>query len=956
MGQNLLAPLPFAPPRMADDARATPSRIYLLPLLLVALTLGLLHFVSERDGDSVAKDSDQDEGKAGEGKIRGRGFDRAVPTRAQLAGRVRDGDGMAIPGALVCAVASLESTETLGRPQPRCATTDGTGRYRLSDLSTDGIELEATARGFLPSRWRATTADARDERQGSVVRLAANELREGVDFTLNPGGALLRGRVVDATGGTVEGAWVRAAHATARSGVEGEFALWTRPGTRSLEVVAAGYVEHRQLAAAPSEAVRIVLMPASELVGRVVRDENSAPVAGAEVRATQGPYEVSAPVYTNAEGEFVISGLAPGRYGVHAAWSGPEGKTQPEAAEAPSQIVLPLLGRNEAVELRLQAADMMRGRIVVAETGEPCSMGGAVLLPTDGGRAHLTRLGPGDDGVFHFPVVDPGSYALRIGCTGHTAHPSAGEYTFPRPSGAHAGTETSVHRVWEGSTLQGRVVDGEGRPLAEVAVRSSPAEPGLVDAAATDMPPPAVVDSRSDDDGRFELRGLMPGRHRIVARPSEFGPQSVDGVEVVVSTGAALAEVELRVPSGAVLRGRTSTASGAPLSGITLGLLGPDGAILQGPGTRGVSDSEGTYVLSNLPGGSYRIVASRSFSLEAADFLSAAGASEADSTGYVVEIEAGEARSLDLVYAELAGEIRGRVVDGDGAPIVDAFVGVTSLSPELPGGAEAERRARMAIVHGVPIVTDLEGRFRIGDLPDGDHLVYAMRRGGGDGFAAPVSTGSQAEIRILDLGRVAGTVVLPAGAKRTRLQLNLVDHARGVEYRETAFGRGGSSTPFAFEAVTAGSYVLELSSEVGSASAQIQLAEGGEVDDLRLEVRGFLHVVGRLVDGETKEPIPGVPVFADRGGADAWSHASETGPDGRFELVRVPAESVALGSGDQGDGLRRYPNPRAKTWRHHRGAGHRTPGRRPGGITVELVHSPLASTRERGGGSADRRR
>jgi hypothetical protein len=66
--------------------------------------------------------------------------------------------------------------------------------------------------------------------------------------------------------------------------------------------------------------------------------------------------------------------------------------------------------------------------------------------------------------------------------------------------------------VKPGLAVSGRALDAAGRPLADTAVRVELIEDGKRSAYA-----------RTDDEGRFELAGLVPGRYRAFLAPEGKG-------------------------------------------------------------------------------------------------------------------------------------------------------------------------------------------------------------------------------------------------------------------------------------------------------------------------------------------------------------------------------------------------------------------------------------------------
>lgn len=154
------------------------------------------------------------------------------PTR--ISGTVTASDGRGVRSARVCA--SSVSAEP-GADVPVCTDTLASGQYVLVALAPGGYWITAEAERYFPG-----VAES-----GRVVAIAAGEVKTGLDIALELGGAKVAGRVLDATGGPIAGATVRAMrtapphHAIAVvSGPGGLFSLWVLPGAVTLSAEAIG--------------------------------------------------------------------------------------------------------------------------------------------------------------------------------------------------------------------------------------------------------------------------------------------------------------------------------------------------------------------------------------------------------------------------------------------------------------------------------------------------------------------------------------------------------------------------------------------------------------------------------------------------------------------------------------------------------------------------------------------
>jgi hypothetical protein len=106
--------------------------------------------------------------------------------------------------------------------------------------------------------------------------------------------------------------------------------------------------------------------------------------------------------------------------------------------------------------------------------------------------------------------------------------------------------------------------------------------------------------------------------------------------------------------------------------------------------------------------------------------------------------------TVALVVAVGSGQITGRVVDDQGAPVGDAWVAAAPGSG-LDGGlfGTAGNRAKAGL-GGRPVLTSVDGRFAIGGLAPGRYDLFVQRPGGGAAELSGVEVGAELAI-VLEL-------------------------------------------------------------------------------------------------------------------------------------------------------------------------------------------------------------
>ncbi|MFY0534014.1 carboxypeptidase regulatory-like domain-containing protein [Nannocystis pusilla] len=365
-------------------------------------------------------------------------FDPRRADRSAISGRVHEADGRGIAGATVCAGSSAPGLSSEEQAARACTTSAGDGSYRIEGLLPVRQFVHASAPGHVPGQYRAGPG----RRASTLVTLRAGQETAGIDVLLAAGGVELKGVVRDLSGGELEGALVSSGFAYARSSADGTFTLWVAPGSSTyIEAHHDGYVRGWMMGVAPGMTFEIALTPESVLVGRVVRAEDGAPVAGASVYAEKH-LDTFAQAVTDADGNFRIVGLKPGAYGLEAFHDEAYG-TGPESA------VLGLGETSEPIVIKAHPAFLVEGTVVIAG-GESCERGWVRLVDkTVGARAGQVEA----DGLVRIRGVLPGTYEAQVDCDTYIAEPSYESVTVV--DAAIRGLRWQVQR---GQAIRGRVV------------------------------------------------------------------------------------------------------------------------------------------------------------------------------------------------------------------------------------------------------------------------------------------------------------------------------------------------------------------------------------------------------------------------------------------------------------------------------------------------------------------
>jgi hypothetical protein len=672
-----------------------------------------------------------------------------------------------------------------------------------------------------------------------MVLVPTGETVSRLVVILDPGGVKLAGVVLDATGGVVSGAVLRAVvdlpsyrAVSGRSGPDGRFAFWVAPGALTILADATGYAPARVYRVAPAGDVVFRLVPAAVVRGAVVAVEDGHPLADVEVRA-MAVGKMFAPVEpvtrTDADGNFALANLEPGGYTFVAEGPGRRGTSGPP-------ILIGLAEQRENLRIVASAVAQVRGRVVVDPDGTPCREGMVRMGPSIAGRtnsfdapdaAPSTRTskvpqlvaGIEADGTVRFPSAPPGTYRVGVDCTGYLFRDGPLEVDVNASDVADL-----VWKVAAGSRLTIRFVDELDRPVPAARGRL------VLQRAGRTVVTPVLADVT----GRYEHpTALHPGAYTIQPDTGYEGdPVNVElsdqPVEAVVRLrGKASIFVSVRTPQGGAIDDvevyaiavEDPAAKVQPSASAPAGPFGPE---------------QPTSRVDSIPlgGGRFRLgpLHAGRFEVHATDGtnppFSAGSAPSGREQAEVVELRSG--RDVELtVTADRGASISGKVVDGSGQPVPDVWVRARcegnagsprSFNPDSPA-----RR----------FVSGPDGRFAIDGLsPNAVCSVEAERPLGPIGVVADARPGQDIVVALPDPGTLAGTAEGPDGERVEAFDL-LVQDATGRPLPSQSINAPGGR--WKVGGVSPGTLHLQARSAPGNiANADVELASGASLDSVRL--------------------------------------------------------------------------------------------------------------------------
>ena len=610
-----------------------------------------------------------------------------------ITGQVLGPDDQPVAGAEVWLIRNVfMPLERLLEAEPQ---TDGEGRFSFPDVEftpgdsnsalyvaayqsglaiswhwlarqTDGLEILLTSPVTVPGQ--VTTEDG----QGlSGVRVQPSEVRQVTLPWPWQGGIL---RLPDAVGEQL----------ALSTDAQGNFALpGVPPHTRvSAVLFAPGYARVESRPPRDKDKPWIIRYPpAGRIKGHIVCEEEPQQAAEVSIRAHhyRSEFSVDTEVVTDAQGHFELSGLPAGTYklavklGAQSPWQARPQSGIEVTADAPTEV-----------ELTLEKATPIRGRVEEEETGTPVAGAVVYLESTSGGYGENTATT--DEDGWYLLYALPGTTTVYLGTVPEQyARPDWKDKQVLVDGFAVVGPDFEVKR---GVSIQGNVVDNQGRPVKWAQVMYAGRGLGALgrDQVST------------DEQGTFTIKQLDPAREvTLFAEAGELMPTGVTTVTPKDQTVPVVLTVHPDV--GVTLTGTVVDDEGQPIQDaeVIIHWKGPEwGRYVAHPRTdaQGRFDSKPQWPLY-------------SYHAQASAPGHASGQSE---RWAAMPGQAHEFAPIVLIAAR--GVVTGRVMDAAGQPVADAQVYNRGDGPE-----EAST------------TTDAEGQFRLAGLYEGPVWVFAEADG-----------------------------------------------------------------------------------------------------------------------------------------------------------------------------------------------------------------------------------
>lgn len=497
-----------------------------------------------------------------------------------VSGSVLDTEGEPIADAQV----NLSRTviATFGRQSMAMMTqistdTDREGRFSFEDVDPGKIFLEGTAEGHQKSMLGNIEVPQGEDVTGIELRLTT--------------GATVAGQVLQADGRPAIGARI------SPIGVETGPVRYSRmetdgEGWYHLDGLAPGAVTIEARNDSGGRAVRDAeLEPGLNRVDLqfeggysvegFVLDESGAAVAGAWVRLSPAGKPWSGQDKSaGPDGSFRFEGIQPGSYTLQAR---AEGLAPPAELPVVEVADRPVTG----VEVRLGAAGVIVGTVSGLDERELPDVR-VTAFHTSGRQVEEAVVD--HEGRFRIEDLIPGRWSLRghVGSGGRQAEAEA----VVEPGGAEA---VANLEFGGGVTLTGVALQSD-RPVSQAVINltgESVSTSGW---------------SRTDDEGRFSIEGLEPGRYRLDLHQWKTGLRYGEKIEL-----SGDQEITLEIPAGRITGRVIDALTREEIEGATITLEATGAGALPGmlSDLGSTSDAEGNFSIAPVTDGEWRLRAQR---------------------------------------------------------------------------------------------------------------------------------------------------------------------------------------------------------------------------------------------------------------------------------------------------------------------------------------------------------
>jgi len=839
-------------------------------------------------------------------------IDFSLPRITSISGVVRDNFGNPIQGAYVYA----DRTECCWSSS---ATTDGDGRYSITNLAAGEYLVRASKFEYQTEYW-TPTGGSTDPDEAAAVTVSETSAVDSIDFSLARLG-VISGRVTDTAGNPLEGALVESSYwQEATTDADGIYTIVNlQPGDYWLEASKPGFTtlywtstggtlnySEAELVTASLDAVTENIdfsLPRITSISGVVRDNFGNPIQGAYVYADRTECCGYGSAATNAEGAYSIANLPPGSYRVQAYqygyiseyYTSVGGTTDENQAEPVSTAE----GQTTSgIDFSLTKLSVITGTVHDTQ-GNPIQ------------EAEVYYWGPscswwwcsvatGADGTYTIVDLEPGDYTVSATASGYSLiyYSIHGSTTLPnQASPVTAANDTTTSGIditlFRPGTITGTVRDNFGGPIAQADIYYSGPQCG--DCWAT----------KTDAQGVYTIANLPPGYYKLRADKYSYigeyytagGGTTDEGQAEVVALqeSETVTAIDFSLTRKGIISGTITNSQGSPIQNAEVCAMRYYSYWGWDCYRSAYSAADGSYAILDLDAGSYPVRATASgYSYV---YYSTQGSTtvpgEATAVGVANEVTAS---GIDIVLYR-PGTISGVVRDNVGGAIQGSYI--YYYGPQCSGCYGA--------------TTDAQGAYTIANLAPGEYKLRADKysyigeyytAGGGttdEGQAEVVALQESETVTAIDFsltrkGIISGTITNSQG--NPVANASVYADTSGSSYdRSASTDANGNFTIIDLQAgnytvrATASGYSYVYYSSQGSTTVPGEATAVSAANDITISGIDIMlfrpGTIGGVVRDNFGNPISGSNVYY-YGPQCNGCHGATTDTNGAYTIANLP--------------------------------------------------------------------
>lgn len=500
--------------------------------------------------------------------------------------------------------------------------TDDQGSYTVTNLAPETFTVTASQENFQTLAF------------GAIIN--SNQTTT-VSFNLSPNPATITGTIFNSvTGVPLTGASIEvrilnlngtpiASTFTNPSGVYVVSNL--APGTYAVVVSASNFQSNTAtaiLTAGETETTNIGLTPSPGSISGNVTGSGG-PISGATVRITDLNGLTILTTLTDPEGNYLVTGLAPGSYNVVVSAEGFQ-------TNVTGAVVQPNL-------ITIRDLNLAPNPGTITGQLSPALGGGIIQLFTaDNILISSTTTAPG--GLFRFDSVAPGQYTITAAMINFQTS-VAGVSVF-------AGQTSSVSITLQPNpaSVSGQITSTSGGPIKDAVVQLLDENETIIGIGTTDL------------NGNYSIGNLPPGTFQVSIVAENFSSLTSG---ITTSPGLVITGADYQLtPNPGSIAGQVTDQNGSPLEGVTIIVRTTNGAFIGSV----ITSPFGNYVVNNLAPGSYTVTAN-------IDNFSTV------TIGAIVF--SNQTTGANIQLSSIIGDVTGQVVDQVGNPVTGDNIQVKIL-------------------------------------------------------------------------------------------------------------------------------------------------------------------------------------------------------------------------------------------------------------------------------------